>query len=687
MWVRVYVRNHWVTALQENKKITGDCGAAAERIPVPQATLAPASVLNKNTLARYLTVASLVMIAAGLVLSKHVSGHVFDWPGAAVIAGAVLSVAAAHIALTATSEPEDGTPRLPETEGERIENRLEQLKDAQWVLSENETRYRDLLDTQDVMISRRDERGRFVFVNKAYCSAFGVSPSDLLGKKFTPTILDGQVYSPLSAERDKRRCYEELVQTQRGPRWISWEEQLVHAAAGYEVQSIGRDVSAEREAEALLTEARDQAQSANRAKSRFLAAMSHEIRTPMNGILGMTGLLADTPQTSEQHTYLAAIDKSARALLALIDEILDFSKIEAGKMELIHAPFGLRNCVMGAIELLAPRARDKGLDLNWSFALDMPETCSGDEFRVRQIVLNLLSNAVKFTDTGHVRVTVSGLKNDGAQGSPNIAITVADTGIGLAASDMQKLFDEFEQAESVISRQQGGTGLGLAISKRLARAMGGDITAEGAPGRGATFTACLNLERVTGAALLLAPNSSPLTPSDDGHVSRSQAVHVVSANDKRRPRVLIAEDNEINALLARRVVEKAGCVPTVVGTGTDAVSAVKEMLRATGQPIDLILMDVFMPGLDGMEAAREIRRLFGERNEQTSGAPDAAPKRPPIIALTANAFAEDRLRCLAAGMDDYLAKPFDAADLKTMLDRWVGNQVPDVAARMLRPDA
>lgn len=625
-------------------------------------------------MARFLAIASLIVIAAGLAMSDHVmSDHAIVWPDAALLVGAIFSLVAVLVALAAASEPKEAARRFSEMQGEGIESRLEQLKDAQWVLSENETRYRDLLDTQDVMISRRDERGRLVFVNKAFCSAFGVLPLEVLGKKFTPNILDGQVYAPLSTERDKRRCYEELVQTQRGPRWISWEEQLVHLGSGYEVQSIGRDVSTEREAEALLTEARDQAQSANRAKSRFLAAMSHEIRTPMNGILGMTGLLADTPQTGEQHTYLAAIDKSARALLALIDEILDFSKIEAGKMELIHAPFGLRNCVMGAIELLAPRAREKDLDLKWSFAPNLPQTFSGDEFRVRQIVLNLLSNAVKFTDTGHVRVTVTLVENDSVQGSPNIAITVADTGIGLAASDMKKLFDEFEQAESVISRRQGGTGLGLAISKRLARAMDGDITADGAPGRGATFTACLYLEQVAAEAQHVAPNSSPLTPNEGGPAARSL---MVSADDRRRPRVLIAEDNEINALLARRVVEKAGCDPAVVGTGAEAVSAVKDMLRAGGESIDLILMDVFMPGLDGMEAAREIRRLFGERNELTSG----GPKRPPIIALTANAFAEDRQRCLAAGMDDYLAKPFDAADLKTLLDRWVGTQGPDVTA-------
>ena len=639
----------------------------------------------RKNMARFLAIASLITIAAGLAMSGLVmSDHATVWPGAALLVGAFFSLVAVHVALNATSEPKEAARRFSQMQGESIESRIEQLNDAQWVLSENEARYRDLLDTQDVMISRRDERGRYVFVNKAFCSAFGVALTEVIGKKFQPNVLDGQVHAPLSIKFNQRRCYEELVQTQRGPRWISWEEQLVHSASGHEVQSIGRDVSAEREAEALLTEARDQAQSANRAKSRFLAAMSHEIRTPMNGILGMTSLLADTSQTSEQHTYRAAIDKSARALLALIDEILDFSKIEAGKMELVQAPFDLRNCVMGAIELLAPRARDKGLELKWSFAPDLPETFSGDEFRVRQIVLNLLSNAVKFTDTGHVRIAVTPLENGSTTGAPNIAIKVADTGIGLAASDMKKLFDEFEQADAVISRRQGGTGLGLAISKRLARAMGGDITAVGAPGLGATFTVRLYLDRVIGEDLLLGSHSPALVSNEDGPAARRLAV---SADVRRLPRILIAEDNEINALLARRVVEKAGCQPAVVGTGAEAVSAVKEMLRTGGTPIDLILMDVFMPGLDGMEAAREICRLFGESQVHASSGSEDAPKRPPIIALTANAFAEDRQRCLAAGMDDYLAKPFDAADLKSLLDRWVGTNRPEQKTLPAAPDA
>ncbi len=197
--------------------------------------------------------------------------------------------------------------------------------------------------------------------------------------------------------------------TAAGPRWIEWEEQLVAApgAGRFEVQSVGRDVTEQRQAEAQLAEARDQAEAANRAKGRFLAAMSHEIRTPMNGILGMASLLIDTPQTPEQQTYARAIDQSARTLLALIDEILDFSKIEAGKLELAEAPFAIETCVQGAVELLAPRAHEKGLEIAWSVSSQLPRMVLGDEARVRQILLNLLSNAVKFTDHGGVSVKVA----------------------------------------------------------------------------------------------------------------------------------------------------------------------------------------------------------------------------------------------------------------------------------------
>jgi len=705
--------------------------------------------------------------------------------------GVGFTLVSIHFALSAPKQL--GADRI-ERMGARIERRLERLQDAQWELSENEMRYRALLDSQDEAIVRRDEAGKLTFANKAFLDMFGARGNEVLGKPFAVEVCEKNDTEPLSVAANIR--HQRFVQhalTATGPRWIEWEEQLVGAAGGdgFEVQSIGRDVTEQRRADAQLAEARDQAEAANRAKSRFLAAMSHEIRTPMNGILGMASLLLDTPQTPEQQTYVRAIDQSARTLLALIDEILDFSKIEAGKLELTEEPFELETCVQGAVELLAPRAHEKGLEIAWSVSPQLPSLLLGDEARVRQILLNLLSNAVKFTDTGGVSVRVTGTAAAcDAPDTVGIEIVVEDTGIGLSAEDMRGLFTEFEQAETAIRRRNGGTGLGLAISMQLARAMGGEIRVVSAPGRGSTFTASLILRRIsfatdsaeqtplteTGRVLLAfdrplerralsyalssagvavaeadfstAPQAlekalSEAAPFDriviDGSVGsmaagsllakardlnrqgtvrgivlvnvlaraslsefraagfdgylvrpvrpasmmmhlglRRPAARAVGQGSEAREyaapqpigvqssrRVLLAEDNEINSLLAKRVLEKCGCDYIAVTNGADAVAVVRRILQGETQGVDLVLMDIFMPRLDGLEAAREIKKLYAD-------SPGHLP--PPIVALTANAVAEDRQRYLEAGMDDYLAKPFDKAGLEAVLKRWFGQR-------------
>ena len=673
--------------------------------------------------------------------------------------------------------------------GERLERGLEALKDIQWEIRENEARYRDLLDSQADVILRRDAQDRLTFVNQALCRLFDLERSAMLGHVFSPRVLAGDNATPLAPGSELRQQrYVQQIETALGPRWFEWEEHAVATggAAIPEVQCSGRDITERRRTEADLREARKQAEAANRAKSRFLAAMSHEIRTPMNGILGMTSLLCDTDLTAEQRTYSHAVERSARTLLTLIDEILDFSKIEADRLQLNSAPLALDECVQGVVELLAPKAYEKGIDVAWAVDPALQRPMLGDEVRVRQIVTNLLGNAIKFTDSGGVLVTVGKsptMKPSVDRDDLEIAIAVEDTGMGIAPESLPSLFSEFEQAEDAVRRHLGGTGLGLAISRRLARAMGGDILVVSAPGLGSTFTATLRLKLAPKAAgeakladvptasqhVLLALDRAierralrlslegagiPLEESTiasaadlvsaaaaagvpftrvivDGRsgcdtaarlLSRAreaasggaqgvivldtaakadfarfrdagfdaylvrpvrpqsvlmhlgaihQAIQPVQAaavparplQFLTSPSVLLVEDNDINALLARRMLEKVGCEVQHCVNGREAVEAFRRVLAGVDRPYDLVLMDAHMPVLDGLSATRAIKALYAALE-------GGATASPPIVAVTANAFDEDRRQCFEAGMDDYLAKPFDREALGRVLDRW-----------------
>jgi PAS domain S-box-containing protein len=680
--------------------------------------------------------------------------------------------------------------------GERLERGLEELKDLQWQIRENEGRYRDLLDNQADVIVRRDADGRLTFANRSFCRVFGLERSAVLGQPFKPRVIAGDRVSPLApgATVRERRTVQE-IETVSGPRWFEWEELEVpaEAAAAPEVQSVGRDITDARRAQIELTGARRQAEAANRAKSRFLAAMSHEIRTPMNGILGMAGLLGETEITAEQQTYVRAIDRSARQLLSLIDEILDFSKIEADKLVLKSEPMVIADCVQGVVELLAPKAYEKGIDIAWAIDPDLPHSLRGDEVRLRQIITNLVGNAIKFTDAGGVLVTMQRHCEPGGVLTPNdvaIAIAVEDSGIGIETDAFPHMFHEFEQTDAAVRRRQGGTGLGLAISRRLAQAMGGDIRVASEPGRGSTFTAVLRLKKATETAKQAA------APISDSHVllavdrpveRRALALTlegagvpvevgpiaaagdlVDAAHDAREPftsvfvdgacgpqaagkllmraraanagrtvqgvvildtaakasygefgeagfdvyllrpvrpqtlleglragfsdpsapvpaampaplcslrrgkplSVLLVEDNDVNALLARRLLEKAQCDVRLSRNGREAVEAFRGVVAGTQPPVDLVLMDLHMPIMDGLDATRAIRQLMNV----------SALEVPPIVAVTANAFEEDRRVCLEAGMDDYMAKPFDRDQLLRMLDRWCGEDNRDAAA-------
>jgi signal transduction histidine kinase/AmiR/NasT family two-component response regulator len=521
----------------------------------------------------------------------------------------------------------------------------------------NAPHYRDLLDAQAYLIVRRDAQGRVIFANRAYLSAFGISESDLAGRSLAPRVLSQE--KPGLGSRTV-----ELVETVSGQRWIEWEESESLATDGtIETQRTGRDITEERRTSDELRQARDEAVAANMAKSRFLAIMSHEIRTPMNGIVGITDLLLEGPLTPEQKTHARVIAQSARALMTLIDEILDFSRIEAGKLELTEAPFSISDTIQGCIALLEPNAFAKNLDLDWGIDGPPPPLLMGDEKRVRQILLNLLSNAVKFTDKGRISVTLRGDGDTGDHGPVRVRLSVTDTGIGLTSEECESVFAEFERANAAVQRHDGGSGLGLAIARQIARAMHGDISVESAPGRGSTFHAELVFERACPNAVALREalrRSSPEEP-DTSTPPAEAGAH----------RVLLVEDNAVNALLATRLLEREGCSVIRARTGDEAVASVARSLAGVDPPFDLILMDIYMPRLDGIDAARAMRRAVASRTDKNC-------RLPPIVAVTANAFEADRQRYLAAGMDDYLAKPFDASALRAILRRWLsgGQKLP-----------
>ena len=456
--------------------------------------------------------------------------------------------------------------------GERLEQRLEELKDLQWQIRENEARYRDLLDNQADVILRRDAQGRLTFVNQAFCRVFGRERAAVLGKPFRPGVFAGQkprLLTPGAAIRNQR--YTQEIETAAGPRWFEWEEHIVATGEGAmpEVQSQGRDITEARLAEAELTDARRQAEAANRAKSRFLAAMSHEIRTPMNGILGMAALLAETELSPEQRTYASAIDRSARTLLSLIDEILDFSKIEANKLTLKSEQLAIEDSVQGVVELLAPKAYEKGIDIAWAIDPHLPRALIGDEVRLRQIVTNLVGNAIKFTDKGGVLVTVGRLAETGRPSAGDevaVSIMVEDTGIGIAGEALPLLFHEFEQTEAAVRRRQGGTGLGLAISRRLARAMSGDIFVASEPGVGSTFTAVVRLKR-----------------------ARQKINDATAATVLSTPHVLLALNRPIERRALRLALEGAG-IP-VEDTTLDAAGSLIDAAAAAGEPFTAVLAD------------------------------------------------------------------------------------------------
>ncbi|MCD6289803.1 MAG: PAS domain S-box protein [Anaerolineae bacterium] len=661
-------------------------------------------------------------------------------------------------------------------------------REAEEALAHERNLLRTLIDNLPDFIYVKDVESRFLIANQAVAHLMGAErPEDLIGKTdfdFYPEEVAAQFYADEQAiirSGEPLLNKEELVVDPDGDeRWVLSTKVPLRGQDGSIVGlvGVGRDIS-ERKREALeLRQAKEAAEAAARAKSEFLANMSHEIRTPLNAIVGMTSLLLDTNLDPEQRDFVETIRTSSDALLTIINDILDFSKIEAGKLDIESQPFELRTCIEEALDLVAPKAAEKGLDLAYLIENDVPEMLVSDVTRLRQILVNLLSNAVKFTERGEVVVTVASEAKQEVSGNGNgrephvehvLHFSVRDTGIGIPKERLGHLFQPFTQLDASVTRRYGGTGLGLAICKRLTEMMGGRIWVESEVGKGSTFhftiraraaaarphvylqsaqpqlagrrvlivddnatnrfilvrhtqawgmlpraaasgpealqwvregerfdlaildmhmpdmdglTLAAEIRKLSAMPLIMLTSlgrmerhdesvefvaflTKPIKPSQLYNVllhtladqpatliRPKERVHIDPTFAERHPlRILLAEDNVVNQKVALRILERMGYRADVAANGIEVLQALRR------QPYDVILMDVQMPEMGGLEVTRRIRQLWPKDQQ------------PRIIAMTAHALQGDREQCLAAGMDDYVSKPVQVEALSAALSR------------------
>lgn len=538
--------------------------------------------------------------------------------------------------------------------GVAIVEEVTEQKKAELALQASEANYRELVDNVNAIILRMALDGTVTYFNAYAENFFGYKAADILGRHVVGTIVPetesnsgrdlSQMIADILANPERFADNQNENMTSNGRRVIvRWANQVIlddnHKPSG--VLSIGTDITAQKQAEQTLVFAKKAAEAANVAKSEFLATMSHEIRTPMNGILGMAQLLMDDRMEDEQRKdYARTILNSGQTLLTLLNDILDLSKVEAGKMELSNSIFDPRKLIQESANLFTQSAQEKGLKLEVEWK-GTPDTCyKADATRLRQMLSNLIGNAIKFTHQGFVRIEASLMKE--SERRAMLEFSVTDSGIGLTSEQQSRLFQPFTQADSSTTREYGGSGLGLSIIRSLSKLMNGTVGIESMTGQGSRFWFQVWVD-------------IPEKEEERRHVSRTAELveqeHPVALIGK----ILLVEDNAINRKVAEAALKRLGLEFQSVENGQEAVDLVRN-----GERPSLILMDMQMPVMDGVTATRHIRAWEKETHQMPL----------PIIALTANAFEEDRQRCREAGMDDFLSKPFSLEILSGVISKW-----------------